>query len=64
MIHQMEQLLRQKNSELKKELTEAKQELEIESSLERVRIVALAMNKANDSLLPCAPQKTWKESPR
>src|SRR5258706_14155791 len=53
MNSQQEQLLKTKNTELEKELAAKSRELEIESSLERVRTVAMNMSKPDDMLHVC-----------
>jgi len=45
--------LKAKNARLEKELAQKNRELEVEASLERVRTVAMGMNKADDMLDVC-----------
>src|SRR5882762_4608030 len=53
MDSQNEQLFKEKNTALEKELRIKNRELEIESSLESVRTVAMSMNKPDDMLEVC-----------
>jgi hypothetical protein len=52
-MNNQQELLRKKNEALEKELTVKNRELEIEASLERVRKVAMSMNKPDDMLDVC-----------